>query len=61
LAKIGLPSTAVESAVLHSIVAALPERSSSICAAQVAAINKVQRYLDWTEINFYRLVAGKPD
>ena len=52
--------TPVEIAVLDSVVASLPAASSVICQEQIAAINKVQRYLDWTEVNFYRINATEP-
>lgn len=53
--------TPVEIAVLDSVAAALPPEVSATCKQQIAAINKVQRYLGWTDISFYRIVNGKPN
>ena len=53
--------TPVEKAVLDSISPLLSPTVATIYDQQLAAINKVQRYLEWTEINFYRIVRGKPN
>jgi hypothetical protein len=53
--------TPVEIAVLDSVVAALPAAAAATCKEQVASITKVQRHLEWTEINFYRITHGRPD
>ena len=53
--------TPVEKAIFDSVSPLLSPHAKTIYDQQVAAINKVQRYLEWTEINFYRIVRGKSD
>lgn len=53
--------TPVESAVLNSVVEVLPVDASATCEQQIAAVNRVQRYLDWTEINLYCIKNGRPN
>lgn len=53
--------TPVEERLLGEISNALPEHIRQVYRKQIQSINKVQRYLDWTEINFYHLRKGKPD
>ena len=52
--------TPVEERLLGEISNALPEHIRQVYRDQIQSINKVQRYLDWTEINFYHLKQGKP-
>jgi hypothetical protein len=53
--------TPVEERLLEEISEALPEHIRDVYLKQTHSINKVQRYLDWTEINFYHLRRGRPD
>ena len=53
--------TPVEERLLGEIAKALPEHIRDIYLKQIQSINKVQRYLDWTEINFYHFRKGNPD
>ena len=53
--------TPVEERLLGEISNALPEHIRQVYRKQIQSINKVQRYLDWTEINFYHLRKGRPD
>jgi len=42
-----------ESSILNGVGAALPESMSGAYTSQLRNINKVQRLLDWNEIEFY--------
>lgn len=53
--------TPVEERLLDEIYKALPEHIRGVYLEQTQSINKVQRYLDWTEINFYHFREGKSD
>jgi hypothetical protein len=53
--------TPVEERLLEEIYKALPEHIRGVYLEQTQSINKVQRYLDWTEINFYHFRKGKSD
>ena len=53
--------TPVEVAILDSVTPLLSPKTGAIYRQQVSAINRVQRPLQWTEINFYRMVRRKPD
>jgi hypothetical protein len=50
--------TPIEASVLTAITEALPPESGELMRAQMAAITKVQRTLDWTEILFYSEKGG---
>lgn len=51
--------TPVEETILLAIAEALPIGSRKLMLSQMRATNKVQRTLDWTEINFYCMRSGK--
>jgi hypothetical protein len=53
--------TPVEERLLGEISNALSEHIGQVYRKQTQSINKVQRDLDWTEINFYYFRKGKPD
>jgi hypothetical protein len=42
-----------EVAILQAVGRALPERLSELLSLQLAAVNKVQRLLEWNEIELY--------
>ena len=51
--------TPVEEAILAAVVEALAHEPGELMQGQIRAINKVQRTLEWTEINFYCIRLGK--
>ncbi len=51
--------TPVEEQILQLVGDTLPDDHRSLFYSQVKSINKVQRTLDWTEINFYCMEFGK--
>lgn len=53
--------TPLEERLLNTVREVLPVGVQPIFDAQVAAITKVQRLLNWTEISFYRMRSGKAD
>lgn len=52
--------TPVEERLLAEFVKLLPAGAATTVKSQIASFNKVQRLLDWSEINFYHLRKGKP-
>ncbi len=42
-----------EKAVLTAVHAALPDPAASLMAGQIGSINRIQRLLEWREIEFY--------
>ena len=44
---------AFERAILTAVHQALPESSADLMARQVMCVNKIQRLLDWQEVEFY--------
>jgi hypothetical protein len=42
-----------EVAILQAVARTLPERLSELLSQQLAVVNKVQRLLEWNEIEFY--------
>jgi hypothetical protein len=52
--------TPVEERLLAEFTKLLPSGVAEKVQSQIAAFNRVQRLLDWTEVNFYHLRRGKP-